>query len=92
VNPDLIPQPGVLFSLAPSTAPDEFWVNMDTHGVGGAIGRVMLRHDGTWQIFLGQAKCGYAENPEAGMWACVRAWMQCPDAARLCGAGFREEA
>jgi hypothetical protein len=65
---------------------------MAARGTGMTIGRVTLRHDGTWQVFLGQAKCGYAEDPEAGMWACIRAWMQGTDGARLCGAGFRAEA
>jgi len=92
VNPDLIPRPGVLFSLAPTSAPDEFWVNMDTHGTGMVIGRVMLRHDGTWQVFLGQETRGYAEGPEAGMWACIRAWMESPAGGRLCGAAFKAEA
>jgi hypothetical protein len=36
----------------------------------------MLRRDETWQVFLGQVKCGHAEDAEAGMWACVCAWMR----------------
>jgi hypothetical protein len=91
-NPDLIPQPGVVFSLATTGSPDEYWVEMNTHGAGTVIGRVMLRHDGTWQAFLRQATCGYAEDPEAGMWACIRAYMKSPADAQLCGAGFRAEA
>ena len=63
MNPELIPRPGVLFWLTPTKSPDEFWVNLDTHGCGYAIGRVMLRHDGTWQVFLGADTHGYAQTP-----------------------------
>lgn len=90
LNPDLIPVPGVLFALVPTGAPDEYRVDMDTGGAGAGIGRVMLRPDGTWGVWVGQEPCGYAENAEAGMWACVRAWLNSPAGTRLLGAGFRD--
>jgi hypothetical protein len=89
IDPDLLPVPGVLFALVPTGAPDEYRVDMDTRGAGVAIGRVMLRHDGSWGIYTGQQSCGYAEDPEAAMWACIRAWLTGPAGARLVGAGFR---
>lgn len=81
MNPDLIPQPGVLFHLAPTGAPDEFWVNLDTRGAGHVIGRVMLRHDGTCRVYVGRTQelIGDTPDAESGMWVCIRAWMNGPD-------------
>jgi hypothetical protein len=94
MNPDLIPQPGILFHLTPANAPDEFWVNMDTRGCGYVIGRVMLRRDGTWRVYMnpGQEPRGDAKDAECAIWLCVRAWLNGPEspaaAADPCTCGY----
>jgi hypothetical protein len=72
MNPELIPRPGVLFHLSPGVN-GESWVNLDTRGVGYAIGRVTPNTDGTYRAWIGQESCGDSPDEDGAMWLCIRA-------------------
>jgi hypothetical protein len=79
MNPDLIPQPGVLFHLTPSGTQGESWVNLDTRGTGFVIGRVTRNADGTWCAWSGDEPCGDAQDADRAMWICLRAYLNRPE-------------
>ncbi|MET9360448.1 hypothetical protein ABZX93_06020 [Streptomyces sp. NPDC006632] len=70
VQPSLIPEHGVLISLAPINDGD-FLVDLNTRGAGSGIGYLQQRDDGTYDTRLGSIHVGIATTPEAGMWAII---------------------
>ncbi|MEU4575954.1 hypothetical protein [Nonomuraea sp. NPDC023979] len=74
--------PRAAIYLEPTGAPDEWNVLLDRDAVNSlTIGRIMLRHDHTWQILDGhQAKLGRvaggSHGQERAMMACAAAFFQ----------------
>lgn len=71
--------PRAVVYLEPTGAPDEWHVLLNRGAGGVTIGRIMLRHDHTWQVLDGhQAKLGRVPDDtygrERAMMACAAAF------------------
>ncbi|MEW1922199.1 hypothetical protein [Streptomyces sp. NPDC088360] len=71
LNPELLPKHGVLVSLVPINDGD-FLVDLNTRGVGSGIGYLQQRADGRYDVRVGPRSVGTADEPETGMWACLK--------------------
>ncbi|MEV7870163.1 hypothetical protein AB0P17_29650 [Streptomyces sp. NPDC088124] len=68
LNRELLPKHGVLISLVPINDGD-FYVDLNTRGVGRGLGYLQRRDDGRYDVRMGPKVIGIAATPEAGMWA-----------------------
>ncbi|MGW0536326.1 hypothetical protein [Streptomyces sp. NPDC003032] len=71
LNPELLPEHGVLISLEPINDGD-FIVDLNTRGAGSGIGYLHQRDDGRFDVRVGHISVGTADKPETGMWACLK--------------------
>lgn len=71
LNPELLPEHGVLISLVPINEGD-FFVDMTTKGVETDIGYLQRGDDGRYEVRVGHRGVGRCAEPETGMWACLQ--------------------